>query len=82
MGTASSPVYTPFGNQHWSVSTTIHVQPSTLGGNLRGADLRRSSTMYRSNVALREEVNKHAELDPDAREESSKCSPSDNLDVG
>jgi len=27
-------------------------------------------------------VNKHAELDPDAREESSKCSPSDNLDVG
>ena len=36
-----------------------------------------------SNVALREEVNKHAELDPDAREESSKCSPSgDNLDVG
>ena len=39
--------------------------------------------MYLSNVALREEeVNKHAELDPDAREESSKCSPSDNLDVG
>ena len=29
--------------------------------------------MYLSNVALREEVNKHAELDPDAREESSKC---------
>ena len=37
--------------------------------------------MYPSNVALREEVNKHAELDPDAREESSKCSPSDNLNV-
>ena len=27
--------------------------------------------MYLSNVALREEVNKHAELDPDAREEST-----------
>jgi len=38
--------------------------------------------MYPSNVALRKEVNKHAELDPDAREESSKCSPSDNLDAG
>ena len=24
--------YVPFGNQHWSVSTTIHVQPSTFGG--------------------------------------------------
>jgi len=34
--------------------------------------------MYLSNVALREEVNKHAELDPDAQEESSKCSPSSN----
>ena len=26
--------YTPFGNQHWSVSTTIHVQTSTLGGSI------------------------------------------------
>jgi len=37
--------------------------------------------MYLSNVVY-VEGSKHAELDPDARDDSSKCSPSDNLDVG